>query len=196
MTQFTYLQHIDFIKDRLHEIGSTGSFTFATACTERLLPCYARAAVDQQWNRVDVLRSVLNRIWHWLLAEYQRPVGAAAECKAALPPASAEVLPNLGYEIVSAFYGLAATVERDHWHDCFHAADANLGVIEGFLYSTLGLPMSGDSDQIVHSHRLMIDEMERQLDDIRAFSEEGTPAVIDFIRKRATGTSVLSGEWF
>jgi hypothetical protein len=172
------------------------AFLFAAACAERQWPVYERASEGKAWEMRSILRGSLDAIWDWLAGGDERP-RLAEQCeRAVFDENSADDEDDGAFAVANSFYGLAAIVEEDQPHYSAQAAVSNLDLVDAFVYDLLGLETSAENDRIVDGHELMQREMQRQLADLSMLSQPFGPALVQMMRGRAEGVSVLGDYWY
>ena len=197
MAGTAYFDHLERLHSAFSNLEPIQAFAFGAACAERQWPVYARAAAGKVWSREAILRRSLDRVWDWLLRRRGRPEGLAFECERAILEEVEDDAAQAASEVATSMYGLAKAIEADAPADCLYVADAGLRLIDSFLYELLGVPISSDSDRVVHSHELMGIEIKRQQEDLEVLLR-GTPfpATIEELRNRSSGASILGEYWY
>jgi hypothetical protein len=190
------LQHRHGIEELLRGVSPQHAFLFAAACAERQWPVYARAAAGKPWALPAVLRGSLDAVWDWLLGRRERP-RLAEQCERAIFDENTDAEEdNAAFHVANSFYGLAAMVEEDQPQYSAQAAASNLDLVDAFLYDLLDLPVAAANDLVVDSHELMQREMQRQLADLSALSQPFGPELVETLRGRARGESLLGDYWY
>jgi hypothetical protein len=188
--------HRKTIEAALGKVSAQHAFAFAAACAERLWPVYERAAEGKPWAMQAVLRSSLDAVWDWLMGQRERP-RLAEQCERAVFDANSDAEEDNGaFQAANSVYGLAAIVEQDQPHYSAQSAVSNLDLLDAFLYDLLDLTVSPENDLIVDGHELMQREMQRQLADLSLLSQLVGPDLVQTLRDRARGQSVLGDYWY
>lgn len=197
MAEMNYLKHLSQIEAELPSLNATQVFAFAAACSERQWPVYERASLHRRWSRADALRRALDEVWRWLMLERRRPQGFAAQCEAAILEKIEDDDANAASRIATSFFGLLKGIETDRQDVCAQVADWNLSFIEDFVYELLDLPVNAKSDSLVERHDLMQAELVRQREDLAVLRRgHPLPVVIEQVRVRSHGVSILGAYWF
>lgn len=190
------LLHMKAVENVLRGVSPQHAFAFAAACAERQWPVYKRACEGKSWEKQAVLRAALDAIWNWLLGRDQRP-RLADQCESAIcddDPVKDE--DTTAFYVANSFFGLAAIVEKNQPHHCHQSSVSNLDALDAFLYELYDLSVCPESDTLVDSHELMQKEMRHQLEDLELLKGPFTPAVVEQLRTRSVGQSILGGYWY
>lgn len=189
------LTHYDEVKKAVAGLRPASAFVFGASCAERSWGVYERASKGRQWQRRDVLRSNLDAIWLWLEGSQARPLVSASACEAAIPDEGNELPEDLGFEVANNIFGLVALVEQNDPGHVYLAAQANLDLLDAFLYEVTGLDVSPENDRAIDNHVLMQAEIRRQLDDLALLAMPATPVLVEKVRRGAEGVSLLGSWW-
>ena len=197
MSKRPLLLHLNRVKNTLGSMDSRRAFTFAAACTERQWPVYHRASAGKSWEKQAVLRHSLDTIWRWLAGRVGHTPGLAQQCEAAVFDDDPTHDEDTGaFYVANNFYGLAAIIETDEPQHSYQSARSNLDLVDAFLDVYLGLPVSAANDLVLDAHELMQDEMRRQIADLQSLEQPLTAAVVEEMRRRSDGESVLGAYWY
>ena len=184
------------VENALGDVGPQHAFAFAAACAERYWPVYKRASEGKSWEKQAVLRTALDATWDWLLGRGERP-RLADQCESAIfddDPVKDE--DTAAFYVANSFFGVAAAVEKDQPHHCHQSAVRNLDALDAFLYELYDMPVCPESDTIVDHHELMQKEMKHQLEDLELLKGPFTSALVEQLRMRSVGQSVLGDYWY
>jgi uncharacterized protein YjaG (DUF416 family) len=183
------------VEDALRTVSPRHAFLFAAACAERQWPVYERASEGKPWEMQAVLRSSLDAVWDWLSGRAERP-RLAEQCeRAVFDENSDDEEDNGAFSAANSFYGLASIVQEDQPQYSAQSAVSNLDLVDAFVYDLLDLETSAESDLIVDAHELMQREMQRQLADLELPSQPFGTDLVQTLRGRAQGVSVLGEYW-
>ena len=187
------LAHYDQVKKGVAGLGQASAFAFGASCAERSWSVYEHASAGRSWQRNDILRSNLDAIWLWLKGSSASPLVSASACEAAIPEESSELRDDLAFEVANNIFGLVALVEQDDPGHVYLAAQANLDLLDAFLYEIMGLNVSPENDAVIDNNSLMQAEIRRQLDDLAVLSLPANPLVVEQVRRGAEGIDLLGG---
>jgi hypothetical protein len=184
------------VEDALRGVSARHAFLFAAACAERQWPVYERASAGKSWEMRSVLRGSLDAVWDWLLGRAERP-RLAAQCeRAVFDENSDDEADNGAFAAANSVYGLASIVQEDQPRYSAQSALSNLDLVDAFLYDLLDLEASAANDLVVDAHELMQREMQRQLADLDSLNEPFGSDLVQTLRGRAQGESVLGDYWY
>jgi hypothetical protein len=189
------LTHIDEVKKAVAGLSPSNSFVFGASCAERSWGVYERASRGRSWQRTDVLRSNLDEVWLWLKGRQAIPLVSASACEASIPAESNDLADDLGFQVANSIFGLVALVEQDDPGHVYLAAQSNLDLLDAFLYEVTGLDASPENDRAIDNHLLMPSEIRRQLDDLVLLAVSATPDLVEKVRRRSEGISLLGNWW-
>jgi hypothetical protein len=194
---FRYKEHLDDVKRGLTTLESSQAFGFGAACVEREWPIYERAAQARSWSQAQALRRTLDEIWAWLLRQRGRPRGLARVCEGAILVEIEDDTANAASEVATSFFALASIIEDDQKDQVLYAAKANLSFIEAYVSEMLDIVPTPENAAKIDSHELMQAEMGRQREDLDVLARATPlPSVIEQVRARSQGVSILDSYWF
>jgi hypothetical protein len=189
------LTHFDRVKRTVATLSPASAFAFGAACAERQWGVYERASAGRPWERREVLRPNLDAIWSWLEGGEAEPLVSASACEDAIHEAGDDVADDLGFHVANSYFGLVALVEEDDPGHVYLMAQSNLNLLDAFLHEVAGLAVSPESARAVYDHQLVQAEMRHQLDDLALLAVPATPALVEQVRRKAEGVSLL-GDWW
>lgn len=190
-------EHEQAIRERLEEMEPPEAFALAAACAERQWPIYERASAGKPWSQPEVLRRALDAVWDWLLRKRGRPQGLARQCEAAILDEIEDDEDQAASNVANMIYGLASVVESERKDQVLFAARENLAFIEAFVSELLDLAPTPENMPAIESHVLMQAEIRRQQDDLALLSRGvSLPAVIEGVRLKSSGVSILGDYWY
>ena len=189
------LTHYDRVKRTLATMSPASAFAFGAGCAEREWGIYERVSTGRPWQRKEVLRSNLGAIWSWLEGREAEALVSASQCEDAIPDAGNDLADDLGFEVANSYFGLVSLVEAGDPGHVYLAAQANLHLLDAFLYDIADMQVSPENDRDVDNHQLVQAEIQRQLEDLALLAVPATPALVEQVRRRSEGVSLL-GDWW
>jgi uncharacterized protein YjaG (DUF416 family) len=150
---------------------------FAAACAERLWPSYPAFSELEEWGDPAAVRQVLDELWGSTEGE-GLPTVQIQELVEILDPLapdlddfSASVLASAALDAVAA---IVAGLEGGREEAAGRASDAAWLVVDT-LDQYLSLTLVDDSDESIYSHPLMVSELRRQEEELRALRSSPDP---------------------
>jgi hypothetical protein len=190
------LVHLDRIKDLVATLPTEKAFAFDAIAAERQWLVYVRAAKGKDWGNPPLFRSTMDAIWRWLLGLASVPASLAADCETLLFNDVLEDSDSAAFQIVNNLNDLLTRIQENRTWLCFMSAQTNIDIIDSFVYQSTGMPINFQSDLVVDNHPLMQSEMKRQSDDLETLKQQWTPALVEKLRDKYQGQSVLGDFWY
>ena len=191
-----YFTHLTAVEAGLTKLPASSAFAFGSACVERLWPIYQRASAGKSWNRLTVFRENLDAVWRAIRDQVTLSEDAESSTEAAIIEEDVSLSAWAARDAMVSLYCLIHNIRSQKPGACRYAASANLDFLDGFLYELIGLQISKSNDLLIQNHELMRTEMARQTSVLELLRQPLTPALLQDVRDRSAGKSILGGYWY
>jgi len=188
----TSLEHCGLVKQRYTGLSRFQQAIFLCLACERQFPVYEHYSSGTDWDNTPELRILLDVCWGWSILEGQEP-------KPNMPNA---------HNFLQITDGLAGRGHADHpFYSVQYLADfiineeSNLAgypaekgqdIIDAYLYDTVFMEVTNETERLVDVHPLMTQEINRQNHDMEMVAQDDWQKV-DWrrVKENMTGQSVL-----
>lgn len=169
MTQV--LSHMEAVDAIVRALEPRAAFAFGCMCVGRAWPLLENWG---QKNAPEVLvdiRQGIDSIWNWLDGSGLQPSGIVDRCDQVSPGDEPDDDSQTAQRVLNAVSTLAASVEEGVPEWCASIAQANLDLLDDYLYRVLHLSAFDpedrtENDRVVANNELMTAEMFRQMRDL------------------------------
>jgi uncharacterized protein YjaG (DUF416 family) len=191
-----YFSHMTAVEAGLTKLPASSAFAFASACVERVWPVYERASVGKSWSRQSVFRQNLDAIWCSIRDQVPLSEDAERSSEAAIIEEDVSSSAWAARDAMVSLFALIQIIRSRKPGACRSVAKENLSFLDSFLYELTGLKISKSNDLVIDNHELMRTEMARQMSDLELLRQPLTPTLLQDVRNRSAGKSILGECWY
>jgi hypothetical protein len=191
-----YFRHLTAVEVGLTKLPASSAFAFGSACVERFWPIYQRASAGKSWNRQTVFRENLDAVWSFVRDQVPLSEDAERSSEAAILEEDVSSSAWAARDAMVSLFCLIQIIRRQKPGDCRHVAKENLSFLDAFLYKLTGLKICKSNDLVIDNHELMQTEIARQTSDLELLRQPLTPDLLQDVRNRSAGKSILGEYWY